>query len=202
MADITQSFSQLLLTYGPGAMLDLPDNAVVVSGLQGWRYAGDWRPVAEDRLVPLLRQQLGDKLGPNFAGLRQPAVQAEERRDDRAPGIELLVFPTWFTVDESASKASPSDEGNPSKASEKQRRIVEFSDLSVTKAGKLSYKVDGKKVEVNPVRFVAACAKSHLQDIDWRFLVHPNGDRNTRKPHFLVEIRLRPDPSDIFFPCR
>ena len=35
MADITQSFSQLLLTYGPGAMLDLPEHAVVVSGLQG-----------------------------------------------------------------------------------------------------------------------------------------------------------------------
>ena len=25
MADITQNFSQLLLTYGPGAMLDLPN---------------------------------------------------------------------------------------------------------------------------------------------------------------------------------
>ena len=107
--------------------------------------------------MPLLRQQLGDKFVPNFAGLRQPPVQEEERRDDRAPGIEVLVFPTWFTVDESGPKPSPSDEGNPSKASEKQRRIVEFSDLTVTKAGKLSYKADGKKVEVNPVRFVAAC---------------------------------------------
>ena len=28
MADITQNFSQLLLTYGPGAMMDLPENAV------------------------------------------------------------------------------------------------------------------------------------------------------------------------------
>lgn len=201
MADITQSFSQLLLTYGPGAMLDLPDNAVVVSGLQGWRYAGDWQPVAEDRLVPLLRQQLGDKLGPNFAGLRQPPVQDEERRNDRAPGIEVLVFPTWFTVDESAPKASSGDEGNPSKAAEKQRRIVEFSDLSVTKAGKLSYKVDGKKVEVNPIRFVAACAKGHLQDIDWRFLVHRNGDRSCRKPLFWVERGVSSDPSDISVRC-
>jgi hypothetical protein len=66
MADVTQSFSQLLLTYGPGAMMDLPEHAVVVSGLQGWRYGGDWQPVAEERLVPLLRQQLGDKLGPGF----------------------------------------------------------------------------------------------------------------------------------------
>ena len=79
MPEVTQSFSQLLLTYGPGAMLDLPDNAVVVSGLQGWRYAGNWQYVAEDRLVPLLREQLGDKLGADFAGLRQPPVHDEER---------------------------------------------------------------------------------------------------------------------------
>ena len=102
-------------------------------------------------LYPLLRQQLGDKLGPDFAGLRQPPVQDEERRDDRAPAIEVLVFPTWFTVDESAAPRSPaSDDGSASAASEKRRRIVEFSDLTVTKAGKLSYKVDGKKAEVNP----------------------------------------------------
>ena len=46
MADITQNFSQLLLTYGPGAMLDLPENAVVVAGLQDWDYKGSsWKPV-------------------------------------------------------------------------------------------------------------------------------------------------------------
>src|SRR5215207_9834012 len=94
MADITQSFSQLLLTYGPGAMLDLPEHAVVVAGLQGWRYAGDWTYLREDRLVPLLRQQLTGKLSPNFAGLRQPPVHDEERHDDRAPGVEVLLFPT------------------------------------------------------------------------------------------------------------
>ena len=74
MADITQNFSQLLLTYGPGAMLDLPENAVVVAGLQDWRYEGSsWRPVEEERLVALLRQQLGAKLSPSFLGPASPA---------------------------------------------------------------------------------------------------------------------------------
>ena len=183
MADITQSFSQILLTYGPGAMLDLPDNAVVVSGLQGWRYGADWQPVAEDRLVPLLRQQLGNKLGANFSGLRQPPLYDEERHDDRAPGVEVLLFPTWFTVDEPTRPGgSDADDGEGAFASEKRRRLVQFADLSVTRTGKLSYRIDGKKADVNPVRFVAACAKGHLQDIDWRFLAHRNGDRSCRKP--------------------
>ncbi len=93
MADVTPKLQPVLLTYGPGAMMDLPEHAVVVSGLQGWRYAGNWQPVAEERLVPLLRQQLGDKLGPEFDGLRQPPVYDEEHHDDRSLLVDTLLGP-------------------------------------------------------------------------------------------------------------
>lgn len=88
MADVTQSFSQLLRTYGPGAMLDMPEHAVVVAGLQGWRYGARWKSIAEERLVPLLRDQLG--LGSEFEGLRAPPEFDEERRDPDAPGVDGL----------------------------------------------------------------------------------------------------------------
>jgi hypothetical protein len=199
MADVTQSFSQLLLTYGPGAMLDLPDHAVVVSGLQGWRHVGsNWQPVAEERLIPLLREQLGEKLGPNFSQLRQPPAYDEEKHDTNAPGVEVLVFPTWFTVDEITS---PGGEGQGGPSDEKRRRLVEFTDLTTTKAGKLSYSGDGKKSGVNPIRFVAACPKGHLQDINWRFMAHRNGDRSCRKAMYWVERGVSSDPSDISVRC-
>jgi hypothetical protein len=202
MADITQNFSQLLLTYGPGAMLDLPEHAVVVAGLQDWRYAGsNWRPVEEERLVALLRQQLGAKLSPTFQGLRHPPMFDEERRDANAPGVEVRLFPTWFLVNEPQSTGDDAGPGAPAEGSEKRRRIVEFADLSVTNAGKLSYKGDAKKAQVNPIRFVGACAKGHLQDIDWRFLAHRNGDRSCRKPLFWVERGVSSDPSDISVRC-
>lgn len=170
MADITQNFSQLLLTYGPGSMLDLPEHAVVVAGLQDWRYAGsNWRPVEEERLVALLRQQLGAKLSPTFQGLRHPPMFDEERRDANAPGVEVRLFPTWFLVDEPPTSSEDGGSGTVAPATEKRRRIIEFADLSVTNSGKLSYKGDAKKADVNPIRFVGACAKGHLQDIDWRF---------------------------------
>jgi hypothetical protein len=96
MGDITQNFSQLLRTYGPGAMLDLPENAVVVAGLQDWDYKGsNWRPIEEERLVALLRQQLGAKLSPAFSGLRHPPMFDEERRDSNAPGVAVRLFPSW-----------------------------------------------------------------------------------------------------------
>jgi hypothetical protein len=202
MADITQNFSQLLLTYGPGAMLDLPEHAVVVAGLQDWRYAGSsWRPVEEEMLVALLRQQLGAKLSPTFAGLRHPPMYDEERHDPNAPGVEVRLFPTWFLVDESSTAGDDTGAGSSALGAEKRRRIVEFADLSVTNAGKLFYKGEAKKADVNPIRFVGACAKGHLQDIDWRFLAHRNGDRTCRKPLFWVERGVSSDPSDISVRC-
>ena len=202
MADITQSFSQLLLTYGPGAMLDLPEHAVVVAGLQDWRYVGSsWRPVEEDRLVALLRQQLGPKLSPTFSGLRHPPMFDEERRDANGPAVEVRLFPIWFLVDEQGSSSQTDGSEKPAGASEKRRRIVDFTELSVSNSGKLSYKGDAKKTEVNPIRFVGACPKGHLQDIDWRFLAHRNGDHSCRKPLYWVERGVSSDPSDISVRC-
>ncbi len=202
MADVTQNFSQLLLTYGPGAMLDLPEHAVVVAGLQDWNFSGSpWRTVEEERLVSLLRRQLGAKLSPNFAGLRLPPMYDEERHDANAPGVEVRLFPTWFLVDETSTTQGEADGSSSSPGSQKRRKIIEFSDLSVSGAGKLSYKGDAKRADVNPIRFVGACAKGRLQDIDWRRLAHRNGDRNCRKPLYWVERGVSSDPSDISVRC-
>ena len=201
MADVTQSFSQLLLTYGPGAMLDLPDHAVVVSGLQGWDSRGNIKYISEDRLVRLLKSQLGDKLSKNFSGLRQPPELDEDKRGDRAPGVEVMLFPTWFTVDDTSGGAA-TEATSATDSTTKSRRMVEFSDLTTNSSGRLSYSVQGgKSVDVNPIRFVAACTKGHLQDIDWRYLVHRNGDRNCRKPMYWVERGVSSDPSDISVKC-
>jgi len=204
MADITQNFSQLLLTYGPGAMMDLPENAVVVAGLQDWDYKGSsWKPVEEERLVALLKQQLGAKLSPSFAGLRHPPTFDEDRRDSNAPGVAVRLFPCWFLVNEAPSTdpavASPAAAAAP--ASEKRRRMVEFSELDATNGGKLSYTGSGAKLGVNPIRFVGACTKGHLQDIDWRYLTHRGKDLSCRKPLYWVERGVSSDPSDISVQC-
>jgi len=202
MADITQNFSQLLLTYGPGAMLDLPDNAVVVAGLQDWDYKGsNWRPIEEERLVALLRQQLGAKLSPTFSGLRHPPMFDEDRRDSNAPGVAVRLFPSWFLADEAPAAGGSDASGGPASASEKRRRMVEFSELDVKSSGKLSYTGSGSKVDVNPIRFVGACTRGHLQDIDWRYLTHRGKDLSCRKPLYWVERGVSSDPSDISVRC-
>lgn len=202
MADITQNFSQLLLTYGPGAMMDLPENAVVVAGLQDWDYKGSsWKPVEEERLVALLKQQLGTKLSATFEGLRHPPMFDEDRRDANAPGVAVRLFPCWFLVNEAPSTDAATSA--PASVSEKRRRMVEFSELDVTSGGKLSYTGSGAKAKlgVNPIRFVGACTKGHLQDIGWRYLAHRGKDQSCRKPLYWVERGVSSDPSDISVQC-
>ena len=48
---------QLITTYGPGAMVDLPDRSVVVGGLNLWHYSreDDSGNIDEPRLVAKLR---------------------------------------------------------------------------------------------------------------------------------------------------
>jgi hypothetical protein len=39
MSRPTQRVSQLITTFGPGAMVDLPTRSVVIGGLERWRYS-------------------------------------------------------------------------------------------------------------------------------------------------------------------
>ena len=52
---------QLITTYGPGAMVDLPDRSVVIGGLNLWHYSRDDDSsfIDQPRLIAKLRGLLG-----------------------------------------------------------------------------------------------------------------------------------------------
>lgn len=50
--------SQIVTTFGSGAMIDLPDYAVIVAGLDHWNGYQD-HPIVEDRLAAKVRNLLG-----------------------------------------------------------------------------------------------------------------------------------------------
>ena len=49
--------SQMIGTYGPGAMIDLLNHAVLVGGLDSWKFSVATPPIREDRLRDRLRQR-------------------------------------------------------------------------------------------------------------------------------------------------
>jgi hypothetical protein len=153
--------SQVLTTFGPGAMVDLPDRAVLIEGLQGWRFSGGREEVQEPRLVAKLR----DKLGlPSVRLVKPPPF--DDRPGVKTSTIGARIFPTWFLVQELKS-TGPGGQW-------RRRRLVRWSDLNST--GRFPDDEDkSRPKKVVPVRFVCGCPAGHLDDIDWRTFVHGKG---------------------------
>lgn len=81
MTKNAQRLSQLISTFGPGAMIDLPTRSVVVAGLEFWEMrANSSTTIPEPRLTARLEQLLKDqgRLDANISlSLRTPPVPTD-----------------------------------------------------------------------------------------------------------------------------
>lgn len=167
--------SQLVRTFGPGAMVDLPSHSVVVSGLDFWFPAGAMPAIVEDRLSLKVASVLGHG---KPVPLKGPPVVSDDERTP-ATGVPAFQFPEWFVV----------------QAGGKKRPLVHLDALEKGK-----YVVDGRKVPAVPVRFVQACVLGHLSDVDWRGFVHryrPGCER----PIWMEERGSSGDLADVVVGC-
>lgn len=199
--------SQIVGTFGPGAMVDLPDRSVMISGLDSWEMGGKgvFRVIEERRLVELLEQRLqGD---PRIAqgkplSLRTPPIDPGLFGAGPGPGVPATIFPTWLTCDTvepgSAAGAEADHRDGDATRGPRRRRIVQWTNLDPPQRKK--YRDDaGKAHEVTPLRFVCGCEHGHLQDIPWRWVVH--GDVKCSEPMWLEETGTSGDPRDTRVVC-
>lgn len=195
MSKPVQRVSQLISTFGPGAMIDLPTRSVLVRGLEGWDIRGDaYRPIDEPRLTEFLEKALKEKgRFPEDKKLRllaPPVLTSYDRGE--IPGVEVTVFPTWFVCDQ----VEPIGSGAPDR---KGRRLVRWTDLRHEGGRRQFVNDEGKKVDVSPIRFVAACEQGHLQDIDWKWVVH--GSEKCDRPMWVEERGTSADPANTSIVC-
>lgn len=84
--------SQVLTTFGPGALMDLPETSIIIGGLDHWYYSGAKDPnIDEPRLIAKIRARLDN---PHLT-LRKPPAN-EDDQPGRTSGISGWVFPQWF----------------------------------------------------------------------------------------------------------
>lgn len=179
--------SQLISTFGPGAMLDLPDKSVMVAGLEFWSYPnGDYQEIQEPRLAAKIGRQLGRPVK-----LRLPP-SAPKGPDGRPTcGIAAYEFPRWFIAQESRQERGDSGEAGYSR-----RRLLSSYQLSNGKW----IDPDGESRDVVPVRFVAVCPRGHVSDIDWKWFVH-RGDRTCAGELSLEERGTSGHLSEVMAAC-
>lgn len=194
MTKNAQRLSQLISTFGPGAMIDLPTRSVVVGGLEQWDMKGNAftmipEPRVTMRLEQILKQQGRLAQSVNLT-LRTPPTSGDAR-DGIPRGVAAPIFPTWFICEQVDTDTTG---GN----APRRRRLVRWQDLDSKGRRRFQFD-DGRKSDVTPIRFVCACDKGHLQDIDWRWVVH--GSTPCQEPMWVEEKGTSADPADTSIAC-
>ena len=170
--------SQIITTWGPGSLLDLPNDSVIVGGLDIWPRISDLEEITEQRLSSKLQLMTGVPAPRLYA----PPADNNDPRETKK-GIGVWRFPEWYVVQEE----NKSSDGN-----ERSRRLVNRKAL------------DGRKFEglkAVPTRFVRACPRGHVDDIDWRLFVHGPGNPCTRRELWLDERGTSGDLGDLSVRC-
>lgn len=171
--------SQVITTYGPGALIDLPRDSAIVGGLEKWPREGDLEPIDEPRLSRKLQMVLESSGSPRLYA--PPA--ASNAPGEQVRGIGVWRFPEWFVVQEAPTAGKR----------QRSRRLVHRKALDQKKK-----QFDGRSVVAT--RFVRACPKGHVDDINWYGFVH-DPDDNCRGQLWLDETGTSGDLSELWVRC-
>lgn len=159
--------SQLLWTYGPGALIDLPNLSVVTMGIDRWEH-GRCQPIQESRLLADVRRVLGDQV----ESLRMPPLSESERDPFSAEalvGVPVKPFPRWMRCVK-CGLLSPFDTGLFSLKANRYRP----ERTCFVHQGCRGSRGDQKQRDADavPARFLLACREGHLDDFPWHWFVH------------------------------
>lgn len=176
--------SQLITSFGPGSMVDLPDFSVLIGGLETWSIGGD--EIIEPRLIEKLKSLFDPPL--LSLKLHNPPPDPD---DSSAPqtGITAWQFPEWFITQDFEKEKTG--------ASGRARLLVHRRMLT---KGKF---IDDSRTKrsVVPVRFVRACRNGHIGEIDWYEFAH-GGKTDCRRQMWFEERGTSGDISEVWIRCQ
>lgn len=154
--------SQLLWTYGPGALIDLPNLSVITMGLDRWD-TDRCLPVEEARLLAAVRRVLG----PQVTHLRIPPFLKDENASpfsaEGKVGVPVRPFPRWLRCVKCGLLAEYDSGLFNIKANPYRPELTHFVHTNCIK---------GANADAVPARFLLACRNGHLDDFPWHWFVH------------------------------
>lgn len=157
--------SQLMFTYGVGALVDLPKLSVIVTGLEDWSTDPEYaRPVNESRLLQAVQFHL-----PAVERLLTPPVVTDtgSQPDPLDPlmqiGVPVATFPRWMVCPHCRFLAPLSSGLFALDPDPYQPDRTCYRHTSCNKS---------HNPEVIPARFLAACENGHLDDFPWMEFAH------------------------------
>jgi hypothetical protein len=185
--------SQMLYTYGVGAIVDLPRIAAMVMGIDDWDVnLGTVLP--EARLLAAVQQVLGETV----QELRTPPFRDESvvpGTVDDGPllGVPVATFPRWLVCPKCRLLSRISS------------GLFEFKPGPMFRPERSSYvHINCQRVpnppDALPVRFLTACPKGHLDDFPWMEFVH-GGATSCQGPLHLFDQGIAGEAADLYVRC-
>lgn len=184
--------SQLLLTYGVGAIADLPNISAMVMGLEDWPVQ-QTIAISEDRLLASVREELGSQVSELRAPPPAPDITPGVLPDDAvlAIGVPVAPFPRWLVCPQCRLLA-PIGSGlfelvpnlfKPEKAHYRHRNCYAK-----------------RPVPAIPMRILTACGHGHMDDFPWVDYSHRGQPCATPELRF-TEHGTGDEPSELFVSC-
>ncbi len=174
--------SQVVTIFGPGSLLDLPNHSAIVGGLDHWFNTGE--EVHEPRLIEKLRRVLDTPL----LTLQAPPPDIEDPTGTTQTGITAWQFPEWFITQDARTLPG---------GTTRTRRLVHRQALTKSRF----IDEDRQPQPVVPIRFVRACIRGHIGDINWRQFVHME-DKPCPVPILWLDERgTSGDLSEVWIRC-
>lgn len=164
--------SQIMFSFGIGAVVDLPYLSVMVMGLDEWDTTQS-ALLAEERLLAAVQR----KLGPQVQKLVPPPVPPESSQQtinplsqDARVGIPVSPFPGWGVCPACRLLAPFNSALFVLKADPYKPDRTQYIHSNCPKVGR-------QPPTVVPARFLVACKQGHIDDFPWRYFVHgPHSD--------------------------
>lgn len=183
----------MLHTFGVGAIVDLPNLAAMIMGLDDWNVAHT-REIGEERLLAAVKNRLGSQVH----GLKAPPIPLEAHDavspfdDESRVGVPVAVFPRWLRCPYCNVLANvgsglfelKTDPFRPDRA-----RYVHANCMK-----------PGQSPTAVPARFLVSCSRGHLDDFPWMVFVH-DGPPCDAPQLRLEEYGVAGTASDIWVKC-
>lgn len=186
--------SQILFSFGVGAVVDLPNLSAMVMGLEDWNSSYSIE-VVEERLLAAVRRELGSQV----KQLKSPPIAPQDESGPFNPfsestqiGIPVAPFPAWVVCPRCRLLAPLQSGLFKLKSNPYRQQETSYIHENCSKSV--------KPPAVIPARFLAACEHGHLDDFPWSYFVH-RGNSDCTGTLRLQEYGVSGTAADIVVAC-
>lgn len=185
--------SQVLLTYGIGSLVDLPNLSVIVMGLEDWPIAHSTE-IGEERLLRSVQRILGTQVTRLLTPPKAPDSVGQSNWFDESHqiGVPVAPFPRWLVCTRCRLLA-------PIGSGLFEAKVFPY------RPHKASYvhncTTQGRAPMAVPARFLVACSQGHLDDFPWVQFVH-RAATDCQGPLYMYELGASGEAADVVVECK